>query len=104
MWKAAIDLIALFLAWAGTMGITLVGVPALISPRLLLRSGMPIALRDGSALKGRSDPQAKAAHRRYLAWAVPGSIAITAAALLQALGSIAVLCPGLGLQAFLSPR
>ena len=93
MGKAAFDLFALALIYAGTLAITLGGVPALIRPTLLSSDGAHLVGRDGAALTGRPDPDAMEARRRYMRWAVPGVIAITIGALWQALGPLGVLLP-----------
>lgn len=92
-WKAVLDLVALVLIWAGTLAITLGGVPALIGPTIRTRDGGRIVLRDGAILTGRPDPDAVEARRRYMRWAMPGVIAITIGALWQALGPLSVLLP-----------
>ena len=93
MWKAVFDLFALVLIYAGTLAITLGGVPALIGPTLLSRNGARLLGRDGAILTGRPDPDAVKASRRYMRWAVPGVVAITIGALWQALGPLSVLLP-----------
>ena len=95
IWKAVFDLLALLLIYAGTLVITLGGVPALIRPGLLMRDGSRPMLRNGTGLKLRPDPATVEARRRYMRWAVPGVVLITLGALWQAVEPVRVLLPAM---------
>ena len=88
-----LDLLALLLINAGTLVITLGGVPALIRPALIMRDGSRLMMRDGKTLKRRPDPGTMKARRRYMRWAVPGVVLITLGALWQAVEPVRVLLP-----------
>lgn len=97
MWKAVADLVALLIIWAGTMAITLGGVPALIGNPVRF-DGQDVTFGGPETTFGHTS-SSQVALRRYWAWAVPGFIAITIGVLWQVLGPLSVLLPNLHLLA-----
>ena len=90
-WKAALDLVALLLIWAGTAAITFGGVPALVGNPVIF-NGQQTTFNGQPLIFGHT-PESKDTLRRYWAWAVPGFVALTVGALWQALGPASVLLP-----------
>lgn len=89
--KAWLDLVALVLILGGTAVITLGGAPVVIRNLVTFGKQKTVFGDQKTAFGLTSDPEA--AVRRYRVWAVPGFVAITLGALLQALEPISVLFP-----------
>lgn len=81
-WNAALDLVALFSAWAGTAMITLKGAPALVGTPVTF-GGQDITFGNQPVIFGHT-PDSKAARLQYLWWARRGMILITLSVVWQA--------------------
>lgn len=88
-WKAALELFALLLIYAGTLVITLGGVPALIEEPVTF-NGQSVTF-DGQPVTFGHTSSSQTALRRYMRWAVPGLILIALGMIWQAVGPCNVL-------------
>ena len=88
-WKAALDLFTLLLVYAGTLAITLGGVPALIEEPATF-NGQSVSFGGQPVTFGYTS-SSQAALRRYMRWAIPGLVLIALGMVWQAVGPCSVL-------------
>lgn len=88
-WKAALDLLTLLLVYAGTLAITLGGVPALIEEPVTFNDQS--VTFDSQPVTFGHTPSSQAALRRYMRWAIPGLVLIALGMIWQAVGPCSVL-------------
>lgn len=89
--KAFLNLASLVLIWVGTLTITFVGVPAIVTVLLAREDGAVLTTEGGAMLAAEPDPRELAAYGRYMLWAGAGMFLITLGMACQAVEPSGVL-------------